>query len=52
MKNSMRLLVATLTLSAAGFIGIVSDESYTSAAIIRCASCTATSAGPVSTPPS
>ncbi|ABM38594.1 lysozyme [Polaromonas naphthalenivorans] len=34
MSTRMRIFVAALTLSAAGFIGIVSDESYTSAAII------------------
>lgn len=34
MSNNTRILVAALTLSAAGFIGIVSDESYTTAAVI------------------
>lgn len=34
MNNSVRLLVATLALSAAGFVGIVSNEGYTDTAII------------------
>lgn len=34
MSNTQRTLIAALTLSAAGFVGIISQESFTSAAII------------------